>query len=56
MMNELSSSLGHCYYYEEELFNFIPRVLLTSITKEQFDHSLVIFFDSLVTLFLGDNR
>lgn len=40
MMNELSSSLGHCYYYEEELFNFIPRVLLTSITKEQFDHSL----------------
>ncbi len=40
MMNELSNSLGHCYYYEEELFHFLPRILLVSIEKNEFEKAL----------------
>lgn len=36
MMRELCDTLGHCYFYEEELFSFLPRVLTVSVIKEKF--------------------
>ena len=36
MMKELSDTIGHCYFYEEELFRMISRVLTVTISKERF--------------------
>ncbi len=40
MMRELSDTIGHCYYYEEELFSFLPRILSVSIPKEKFEEAI----------------
>lgn len=40
MMRELSDSIGHCYFYEAELFSFLPRILNISIQKAQFDDAI----------------
>jgi len=37
IMKELSDTIGHCYYYKEELFSFLPRVLMVPISSEKFD-------------------
>lgn len=37
MMQELSDTIGHCYFFEQELFSFLPRILGISIEKEKFD-------------------
>ncbi len=40
IMNEISNTYGHSYYYEEELYNFLPRVLQVNISDELFIKAL----------------
>ncbi len=41
MMRELCDTIGHCYFYEEELFKFLPKILNISIEKEKFDEAIL---------------
>ncbi len=43
IMQEVSNTYGHSYYYEEELISLLPRVLGVNISEE-------IFFEALETL------
>lgn len=40
IMNELSNTYGHSYYFKEELLTYLPRVLGQNITEELFLTSL----------------
>lgn len=40
IMNEVSNTYGHSYYYQEEIFSLLPRVLQVAITKEEYQHAL----------------
>lgn len=40
IMNEVSNTFGHSYYYKEELSTLLPRVLGINIEEELFDNSL----------------
>ena len=37
IMNELSDTIGHSYYFEEELLAYLPRVLGVVISRDLFD-------------------
>ena len=40
IMQEISNTYGHVYYYKEELFKFLPRVLGCSVTEEILENVL----------------
>ena len=40
IMRELSDTIGHSYYFEEELLSYLPRVLGVVIIREEFDNSI----------------
>lgn len=40
IMNELSNSLGHSYYYLEEILSLLPRVLNIEIDEEVFNSAI----------------
>lgn len=40
IMNEISSTHGHSYYLFDEVANFLPKVLETQITREQYIEAL----------------
>ena len=40
IMNELSDTIGHCYYFEDELLGYLPRVLGVVISRELFDECI----------------
>ena len=40
ILEEISNTYGHCYYYNEEISLYLPRVLGIEITDEQLEKSL----------------
>lgn len=40
IMNEVSNTFGHSYYYQEELINLLPRVLMISPSEENYSKAL----------------
>lgn len=40
IMNEISNTYGHSYYYEEELLQLLPRVLKVEVSQEEFTEAL----------------
>ena len=40
IMEEVSNTYGHSYFYYEEIFNYLPRVLLCSITDDVYHSAL----------------
>ena len=40
IMNEVSQAYGHSYFYYDEIFGYLPRVLLISISDELFQEAL----------------
>ena len=40
IMTEVSNTYGHSYYYKEELFQLLPRVLGVEISHTDYDHAL----------------
>ena len=36
IMNEVSNTFGHCYFDKFEIFSYLPRVLLCSISEEEY--------------------
>lgn len=40
IMEEVSNINGHSYFFQEEIASFLPRVLLTPITEEQYINAL----------------
>lgn len=40
IMEEVSNTYGHCYYFYEELENLLPRVIGLKIEQEKFDECL----------------
>lgn len=40
IMNELSNTYGHSYYYKEELLPFLPKVLTIPITEDEWQEAL----------------
>ena len=40
IMRELSNTLGHSYFFKDEIYSYIPRVLQTSISIDLFDERL----------------
>ena len=41
IMNEVSQAYGHSYFYYDEIFGYLPRVLLISISDELFKEALL---------------
>lgn len=41
IMNEVSNTYGHSYYYQEELITLLPRVLMTIPSQEVYDQALL---------------
>ncbi len=40
IMRELSNNYGHTYFYKEEIFSYLSRVLQTAVTYENFEERL----------------
>ena len=40
IMNEVSNTYGHCYYTKDEIFSYLPRVLMCSIDIDTFNKCL----------------
>lgn len=40
-MNELSNAYGHSYFFKDELFNVLPRVLQVNISIDVFNEALI---------------
>ena len=40
IMNELSDTIGHSYYFEDELLGYLPRVLGVVISRDLFDECI----------------
>ena len=40
IMGEISNTYGHSYFYYDEIFEYLPRVLLISIEKELYDKAM----------------
>ena len=41
IMSEISNLYGHCYFFYDEIYSYIERVLEISITEEQYSDSLI---------------
>ena len=40
IMNEVSNLYGHSYFYKEEIYNTLPKILLTNIDEKRFQKAL----------------
>lgn len=40
VIEEVSNTTGHCYFYSEEIFHYLGKVLATSITEDEFEEAL----------------
>ncbi len=40
IMNEVSNTYGHCYYSKEEIFSYLPRVLMCEIEMDFYNQCL----------------
>lgn len=54
IMRELSNSYGHTYFYKEEIFSYLSRVLQTAITYENFEERLNFLEKDLIIVKLDD--
>ena len=54
IMRELSNSYGHSYYYKEEIYSFIYRVLGINIDDDKFMSTLKLLEDNLSIIKLED--
>ena len=51
IMEEVSNTYGHCYYYKEEIFNLLPRVLGINCSIEKLEDNLLeLINDSQIVL------
>lgn len=54
IMNEVSNTYGHSYYFREELLNYLPRVLGVNICTELFDECINKLVDDLKVIIKED--
>ena len=54
VMNEVSNTFGHSYYYKEEIFTYLKRVLGIIISEEQYNNSLDKLKDDLKIIIKDD--
>ena len=54
MMDEVSNTYGHSYYFREELLNYLPRVLGVNICTELFDECINKLVDDLKIIIKED--
>ena len=54
IMRELSNSYGHTYFYKEEIYSYLSRVLQTTITYEIFEERLTFLEKDLKIVKLDD--
>ena len=54
IMRELSNSYGHTYFYKEEIYSYLSRVLQTTITYENFEERLTFLEKNLKIVKLDD--
>lgn len=54
IMDEVSNTYGHSYYFREELLNYLPRVLGVNISDELFDECINNLVDDLKTIIKED--
>ena len=54
IMDEVSNTYGHSYYFREELLNYLPRVLGVSISNELFDECINKLVDDLKIIIKED--
>lgn len=54
IMNEVSNTYGHSYYFREELLNYLPRVLGVNICTELFDECINKLVDDLKIIIKED--
>ena len=54
IMDEVSNTYGHSYYFREELLNYLPRVLGVNISDELFDECINNLVDDLKIIIKED--
>lgn len=54
IMNEVSNTYGHSYYFYEELLNFLPRVLSISITDDCFKEAITSLIEDMDIIIKDD--
>lgn len=54
IMDEVSNTFGHSYYFREELLNYLPRVLGVNISDELFDECINNLVDDLKIIIKED--
>lgn len=54
IMDEVSNTYGHSYYFREELLNYLPRVLGVNICTELFDECINKLVDNLKIIIKED--
>ncbi len=54
IMDEVSNTYGHSYYFREELLNYLPRVLDVNISDELFDECINNLVDDLKIIIKED--
>lgn len=54
IMDEVSNTYGHSYYFREELLNYLPRVLGVNISNELFDECINKLVDDLKIIIKED--
>lgn len=54
IMDEVSNTYGHSYYFREELLNYLPRVLGVNISNELFDECINNLVDDLKIIIKED--
>lgn len=50
IMEEVSNTYGHSYFYYEEIFKYLPRVLLVNINDEAYQKALDSLIDDLMII------
>lgn len=54
IMDEVSNTYGHSYYFREELLNYLPRVLGVNISDELFDEGINNLVDEMKIIIKED--
>ena len=49
-MKELSNNIGHSYYYKEEIFKYLEKVLQTSITIDKYNNAITSLINDLLII------
>lgn len=55
IMNEISNAYGHSYYFKEEIFNYLPRVLGVNITLDEYETALTNLSTNLQIIIKDDH-